>query len=70
LERFVSLAAPLLADGGRMIAMKGRDFAEEVKSDESRVAALGFEIADIIPYTLPLNMGERNLIVITARKTA
>jgi 16S rRNA (guanine527-N7)-methyltransferase len=64
LEQFVVLAAPLLAVGGRMIAMKGPSAIEEMKKAEVLLLGLGFEISAIHAYKLPLNMGERNLIVI------
>jgi 16S rRNA (guanine527-N7)-methyltransferase len=68
LDLFVALAAPLLADKGRMIAMKGPGGAEEIQAEKERITALGFEIASIKPYHLPFDKGERNLIVITACK--
>jgi 16S rRNA (guanine527-N7)-methyltransferase len=68
LEQFVALAAPLLAGCGRMIAMKGPAVAEELKEGEENLRKLGFEIKDIHPYTLPLDLGERNLIVVVPRQ--
>jgi len=70
LEQFVGLAAPLLAEGGRLVAMKGPGVAGEIQADEERLAALGFEIVSVTPYRLPFNKGERNLIVIAPRKAA
>ncbi|KAB0667734.1 16S rRNA (guanine(527)-N(7))-methyltransferase RsmG [Oryzomonas japonica] len=70
LEQFVGLAAPLLAGTGRLIAMKGPGVADEIKADEERLAALGFEIVSVTPYRLPLSKGERNLIEIIPRKAA
>lgn len=64
LDQFVALAAPLLAVGGRMIAMKGPSAIEEMKKAEVLLLTLGFEISAIHAYKLPLNMGERNLVVI------
>jgi len=64
LQQFVGLAAPLLAVGGRMIAMKGPAAIEEMKEAEDLLLNLGFEISAIHSYKLPLNAGERNLIVI------
>ena len=70
LEQFVGLAAPLLADAGRMVVMKGPAVSSEMKTAEDYLRKLGLEISDIYSYSLPLNRGERNLITITPRKTA
>jgi 16S rRNA (guanine527-N7)-methyltransferase len=70
LEQFVGLAAPLLSGTGRLVAMKGPGVADEIKADEERLTALGFEIVSITPYRLPFNRGERNLVVIKPRKAA
>jgi 16S rRNA (guanine527-N7)-methyltransferase len=64
LDRFVSLAAPLLSDGGMLIAMKG-DFAEgEIAASDETVNANGFTVTSIQRYTLPLGMGRRVLTFI------
>lgn len=70
LEQFVAMAEPLLAGGGRMIAMKGPAAAEEIKAGGEHLLSLGFEISAVHAYRLPLNMGERNLIFIIPRGTA
>lgn len=70
LEQFVGLAAPLLSETGRLIAMKGPGVADEILMDEERLAALGFKIVSITPYRLPFNKGERNLIGIVPCKAA
>jgi len=70
LEQFVGLAAPLLAETGRLIAMKGPGAADEIRADGERLATLGFEIVSVTPYRLPFNKGERNLIGISPRKPA
>ncbi len=66
LDRFVDSAHPLLAAGGRMIAMKGPAAPDEIKAAGSILCDLGFEISCHYPYSLPFGLGERNLIVITA----
>ena len=66
LEQFVGLAHPLLAVGGRMIAMKGPAGVDEITNAEYALGSLGYEISCNYPYRLPFGMGERNLIVITA----
>lgn len=70
LEQFAGLALPLLADGGRLVAMKGPGAADEIEADEERLAALGLEIVSVTPYRLPFNKGERNLIEVVPRKAA
>lgn len=70
LEQFVALAAPLLAEGGRMIAMKGPAAAGEIRAGGEHLLDLGFEISAVHAYRLPLDRGERNLIFIEPRKPA
>lgn len=61
LDRFVLLAAPLLADNGVLIAMKGDRAAGEIAESDEVVTAGGFAVASVQRYTLPLGMGERVL---------
>ncbi|MBK5273899.1 MAG: 16S rRNA (guanine(527)-N(7))-methyltransferase RsmG [Desulfuromonadales bacterium] len=68
LELFVSLAAPLLNYGGRLIAMKGPGVDNECDAAADGLRLSGFEISSIQPYSLPMGKGERNLVVITALK--
>ena len=65
LEQFVLLAAPLLADNGRMIAMKGPASSAEIAEMEHQLKPAGFEISSVVDYELPSNYGKRCLIVIT-----
>lgn len=69
LDRFVSLAAPLLADDGIMIAMKGEQALGEISVRDDDVQAHGFEIISVQHYSLPRGMGERVLTFIKRRKT-
>lgn len=64
LDRFVSLAAPLLAEGGVLIAMKGDRAEGEIAESDEIVTASGFAIASVHRYTLPYSMGERALTFI------
>lgn len=64
LGRFASLAAPLMAKEGRMIAMKGPAASGEIAEATPTLKELGLEIVAIYPYTLPFNSGERCLITI------
>jgi 16S rRNA (guanine527-N7)-methyltransferase len=70
LEQFVVLSAPLLAMGGRMIAMKGPSAIEEIKKSEEILDTLGFKLSAIHSYKLPSNAGERNLIIIARCESA
>jgi len=70
LGHFATLAAPLLAAGGRLIAMKGPAAIEEMDQAADILSSLKFEISGIYPYDLPFNSGKRHLIVITACKSA
>ena len=61
LDRFVSLAAPLLAEGGVLIAMKGDQAEAEISANDESVVAGGFVVESVRRYSLPHNMGERAL---------
>ncbi len=64
LDRFVTLAAPLLAEGGVMIAMKGDQAEGEIAASDEVVHAGGFSVTSVHRYSLPDNMGERALTFI------
>lgn len=68
LDVFVSLAAPLLKSGGRLIAMKGPGVLDEIDSVKDKICLLGFEITSIQEYSLPLSKGSRSLVTISALK--
>jgi len=68
LEMFVALAAPLLKNGGRIIAMKGPPVNDEFDRVEAELRLVGFEISSMDTYSLPMNKGERSLVTITAVK--
>lgn len=63
LERFVRIAAPFLADDGRVMAMKGPSAAREMEKAGTALEALGFEIYATHDYVLPFDCGERCLVV-------
>ena len=64
IDQFVTLGAPLLAEGGRMLAMKGPAAIDELNTVEGTLRSLDFKISQVLPYFLPMNKGERNLITI------
>jgi 16S rRNA (guanine527-N7)-methyltransferase len=67
LDRFVELAAPLLSEGGVLIAMKGDHAEQEISESDEIVHASGFEVTSVHRYTLPQNMGDRMLTFIKQR---
>ncbi len=64
LDRFVSLAAPMLSEGGVLIAMKGDQADDEIAASDEVLQAGGFMVTSIYRYTLPHNMGTRVLTFI------
>ena len=68
LDRFVSLAAPLLSDGGVLIAMKGEQADGEIAASDEGVHASGFSVASTHHYALPLGMGNRVLTLLKQYK--
>ncbi|MEI6206315.1 MAG: 16S rRNA (guanine(527)-N(7))-methyltransferase RsmG [Desulfuromonadales bacterium] len=70
LDFFASLAAPLLAQGGRMIAMKGADAEDEIAASSDTLRKLGLIVTALHRYSLPLNMGNRCLAELKARESA
>ncbi|MDD2364619.1 MAG: 16S rRNA (guanine(527)-N(7))-methyltransferase RsmG [Desulfuromonadaceae bacterium] len=70
LDRFVSLAAPLLAEGGVFIAMKGEQADVEITESSELLNFLGFKIINNHRYSLPQNMGERSITILKHREAA
>ncbi|MBV5340459.1 MAG: 16S rRNA (guanine(527)-N(7))-methyltransferase RsmG [Deltaproteobacteria bacterium] len=68
LDRFISLAAPLLAENGVMIAMKGYGSEGEVTAGDEVENCGGFSVTSVHRYTLPLGMGERVLTFLKLSK--
>lgn len=68
LDRFVSLAAPLLSEGGVLIAMKGDQADGEIAASDEVVHAGGFTVTSIHRYSLPIGMGERVLTFLKQSK--
>jgi 16S rRNA (guanine527-N7)-methyltransferase len=66
LSELVELAVPLLAAGGRLIAWKRGDIADEVAAAERALAALGGGSIDIRSVSVSGLDGHR-LVVVTAR---
>ena len=67
LPLFVSMALPLLKGDGRIVAMKGRNAAEEVADAEDALAELGAEVEKIHQFALP-GSGDARALVVIAKK--
>ena len=63
LPLLVRLAAPLLASGGRLIAMKGAEGEAELAAAREELARLGFACIGRHHARLPLSGGERCLLI-------
>lgn len=64
LDRFARIAAPLLAEDGRLIAMKGPSARREMEKAGTILESLDFEIHDTRGYDLPFGCGERCLVIL------
>ncbi len=65
LPQLVELCLPLVGEGGRFIAMKGRD--SELGSASNALDRLGGSVEDLLTYQLPQTQEPRTLVLI--RKT-
>lgn len=70
LDHFVALVAPLLARGGRLVAMKGEDAEGEIAASRDALKELGFIVTATHSYELPCNMGKHCLVEMMACKLA
>ncbi|MRR06256.1 MAG: 16S rRNA (guanine(527)-N(7))-methyltransferase RsmG [Deltaproteobacteria bacterium] len=61
---FVSLALPLLKNGGQIIAMKGRDGREEADAAKKQLDNLCAKVVDCIHLKLPGSGADRFLVVV------
>jgi 16S rRNA (guanine527-N7)-methyltransferase len=64
LPLLVELAAPCLAPGGRLIAMKGAEGAAELAAAQAELAGLGFACSALHSLRLPITAAERCLVVL------
>ena len=55
---------PLIKVGGVMIAYKGANVNEELKEAKHALATLGGTYVKTLHFTLPNNLGERNIVII------
>lgn len=61
---FVAMALPLLKSDGRMVAMKGRNAAEEVAAAGAALADMGARVESVQEFLLPGTKDARALVVI------
>lgn len=59
----LELAIPFVKTGGIFIAFKGSDAENELEQSTKALQKLNCEMEQLFPLVLPLDMGERNLIV-------
>lgn len=64
---FVRMALPLLAPGGKIVAMKGQGGLEEAETSQSALALLGVDILQLVEFPLPLS-GDRRSLIVMGRK--
>ena len=61
---FVAMALPLMKTDGRIVAMKGRNAADEVAAAEAALAEMGARVDSILNFPLPGTGDARSLVVI------
>lgn len=64
LNVLAELSLPLVRVGGRFIAMKAADCAEEVEEAAHAIRLLGGELEAVEPYTVPLTDLTRRLVIV------
>ena len=65
IKNFAELSLPLLADDGKIVAMKGAGGKEEALKTESELAGLMMKIERVIEFKLPVTGDSRSLIIIS-----
>ena len=61
---FVRITLPLIKEGGKIVAMKGRGGREEAETVTSALAELKVRVTDVVEFRLPASGDARALIVI------
>lgn len=64
---FVEMALPVLKDDGRIVAMKGKNAAEEVAAAESDLDKLGAKVESVHDFELPCSGDARSLVIIAKK---
>lgn len=65
IENFAELSLPLLAGGGKIVAMKGQAGRAEALDAEAVLAKLQVQVESVIEFNLPISGDGRSLIVLT-----
>lgn len=68
LELLCELCLPFVKVGGRFIAMKGPDCADEVNEAAHAIAVLGGRLAPIVSYTVPGTDTVHSLVIIEKQR--
>jgi len=63
LKKFLRIAAPLVKEQGIVVAMKGRNIANELRAAEEDLEKNGLELANKRSFLLPYNGGARTIVV-------
>lgn len=64
LNTLLEYLLPLVKIGGHVIAYKGSNYQEELNDAKNAIEILGGEIVKTLPFSLPNETGERNIIII------
>lgn len=64
LDMLAELCMPLVKVGGVFIAMKSKDYEEELKEAKKAIETLGGKVLEIKHFDLPYSYGERNIIIV------
>ena len=64
LNILIELSIPLLKVGGKMYALKGSSFDEEIKESKNAFKELKCKVTNIYEFDLPLDLGHRAIIEI------
>lgn len=65
---FVRMVEPLLAEGGRIVAMKGSEGVSEMTSYKDELSLTGFEVESVHEFHLPVAGDRRSLIIMKKRR--
>jgi 16S rRNA (guanine527-N7)-methyltransferase len=64
LQILLELCLPLVKKGGYFIALKGKDYIEELKEAENALKVLGGRVVKTLEFNLPNDLGQRYILVI------
>lgn len=64
LNTLLEYLMPLVKIGGYVVAYKGNNYSEELEDAKKAIEILGGEFVKTVPFSLPNETGERNIIII------